>query len=323
MGVRDERDGICPAGSEMRLVSARNATDAGPMPDYGHPIRFGTFVTPLNAPPARAVGLAVLSEELGFDLVTFQDHPYQPRFHDTWTLVTWVAARTSRIGLAGNVHNLPLRPPAVLARAAAGLDLLSGGRVNLGLGTGAFWDAIEAMGGGRLTPGQSVDALDQAIDVIRGIWDVADRTPLRAGGEFHHVDGAKRGPAPAHDIPIWLGALKPRMLRLVGRKADGWLPSQSHLQPGDLARGMAVIDEAAVTAGRDPRDVTRLLNTGSDRPAEELARLALEDGVSVFIITGDDPEAMRRFTAEVGPEVRSLVATGRGTTFQGPGTATA
>ena len=136
-----------------------------------------------------------------------------------------VAARTSRIELAGDVHNLPLRPPAVLARAAASLDLLSGGRVNLGLGAGGFWDAIEAMGGQRLTPGQAVDALDQAIDVIRGVWDVADRSPLRAGGEHHHVDGAKRGPAPAHPIPIWVGGYKPRMLRLVGRKADGWLPT--------------------------------------------------------------------------------------------------
>jgi len=285
------------------------------MPDYGHPIRFGTFVTPLNAPPSQPVELAVLSERLGFDLVAFQDHPYQPRFHDTWTLLTWVAARTSRIGLAGDVHNLPLRPPAVLARAAAGLDLLSGGRVNLGLGAGAFWDAIGAMGGRRLTPGQAVDSVDQAIDVIRGIWDVADRSPLRAGGEIHHVDGAKRGPAPAHPIPIWVGALGPRMLRVVGRKGDGWLPSQPRLQPGDLRRANATIDEAAAAAGRDPRDVTRLLNIAPGQSPEQLARLALEDGISVFIVMGDDVPTMERFAGEIAPAVRSLVADERG----GPG----
>ena len=282
------------------------------MPDYGHPIRFGTFVTPVNAPPQRPVELAVLSEELGFDLVTFQDHPYQPRFHDTWTLLTWVAARTSRIGLAGNVHNLPLRPPAVLARAAASLDLLSGGRVNLGLGTGGFWDAIGAMGGERLTPGRAGDALDQALDVIRGLWDVTDRTPLRAGGDLHHVDGAKRGPAPAHPIPIWLGAYRPRMLSLVGRKADGWLPSAGYLQPGDLARGNAAIDEAALAAGRDPAAITRLLNVGPGAGANDLARLALQDGISVFVVGGDDPDGMRRFAGEVAPAVRELVAAGRG-----------
>ena len=282
------------------------------MPDYGHPIRFGTFVTPVNAPAERPVELAVLSEQLGFDLVTFQDHPYQPSFLDTWTLLAWVAARTERIGLSGNVLNLPLRQPAVLARAAASLDLLSGGRVSLGIGAGGFWDAIEAMGGRRLTPGESVEALDQAIDIAHGIWDAAERRPLRAGGEFHHVDGAKRGPAPAHEIPIWVGAYKPRMLRLVGQKADGWLPSQPYLKPGDLERDNAAIDEAATAAGRDPREVTRLLNIAPGQPAEELARLALEDGISVFVVMGDDPRTLEQFADEIAPQVRSLVADERG-----------
>src|SRR5262249_55044302 len=149
-----------------------------------------------------------------------------------WTLLTWVAAQTTTLRVAGNVHNLPLRPPAVLAQAAASLDLLSGGRFELGLGAGGFWDAIEAYGGRRLTPGQGlgapsqgVDALSEAIDVIRAIWDTSERRGVRVEGEYQRVVGAKRGPAPAHDIPIWLGALKPRMLRLIGRKADGWLPS--------------------------------------------------------------------------------------------------
>src|SRR5690606_24259536 len=122
------------------------------------------FITPLNDPPEQAVDLAVLSEQLGYDLVTFQDHPYQPAFLDTWTLLSWTAARTERIRLSANVHNLPLRPPAVLARAAASLDLLSGGRFELAIGSGAFWDAIEAMGGARLAPADAVTALEQAVE---------------------------------------------------------------------------------------------------------------------------------------------------------------
>src|SRR6201986_5548717 len=106
------------------------------MPEYGHPIRFGSFIPPVNSPASAPVRLAVLSEELGFDLVTFQDHPYQPSFLDTGTLLSWVAAQTSRIQLAGNVLNLPLRQPAVLARSAASLGLLSGGRGGLGLRAG-------------------------------------------------------------------------------------------------------------------------------------------------------------------------------------------
>ena len=125
------------------------------MPDYGLPLRFGTFVTPANRDPQAPVALAKLSESLGYDLVTFQDHPYQAGFLDTWTLMSWVAAQTDRIHIAPNVLNLPLRPPAVTARAAASLDLLAGGRFDLGIGAGGFWDAVEAMGGRRLTPARA------------------------------------------------------------------------------------------------------------------------------------------------------------------------
>jgi len=291
------------------------------MPDYGLPLEFGTFITPTAAPPERAVDLAVLSEQLGFDLVTFQDHPYQPAFLDTWTLLTWTAARTTTIKLAANVHNLPLRPPAVLSRSAASLDLLSGGRFELGLGAGGFWDAIEAMGGRRLEPGQAVDALDEAIDIIRSIWNVGERTPLRLDGEYYSLNGAKRGPAPAHDIPIIIGALKPRMLRLVGRKGDGWLPSFAYIGIDGLRSGNATIDAAAEAAGRDPREIRRLLNVGGaftpqriDRfqgPPEswidDLSTLALDDGVATFILASDDPGVLEVFATEVIPGVRERV----------------
>ena len=152
---------------------------------YGHSLQFGVSLTPRHDSADAVVALAQRSERLGYDLVTFQDHPYQPRFLDTWTLLTWVASRTDRIRVAGNVLNVPMRPPAVLARAAVSLDQLSGGRFDLALGAGGFWDAIEAMGGRRLTPGQAVQALEEAIDIIHGIWDVEDREPLRVPGEFH------------------------------------------------------------------------------------------------------------------------------------------
>src|SRR6478735_9561666 len=293
--------------------------------DYGHSLQLGTFITPTNAAPDVPVGLARLSEELGYDLVTFQDHPYQPRFLDTWTLMTWVAAQTQRIHISANVLNLPMRPPAVMARAAASLDLLSGGRFEMALGAGGFWDAMEAMGARRLTAGESVDALSEAIDVIRGIWDPAERAPLRVDGDYYRRSGAKRGPAPAHDIPIWLGAYKPRMLRLIGEKADGWLPSYGYLKPGQLAAGMTTIDEAAAEAGRDPREIRRLLNiTGrfsrtrggfldgsAEQWVEELLSLALDDGVGTFILGTDDPEILRGFAEEVAPALREALASER------------
>lgn len=285
------------------------------MPDYGHDIQFGTFVQPAAANPERTVELARLSEELGYELVSFQDHPYQVAYLDTWTLLTWVAAQTERIHIAPNVLNVPLRPPAVTARQAVSLDLLSHGRFDLGLGAGGFWDAIAAMGGRRLTPGQSVDALEQALDVIHGLWDVDNRRALHAGGDYHRVDGARRGPAPTRNIPIWIGAYKPRMLRLTGRRADGWVPSLPYLPGGaaEIDRDNAIIDEAARGVGRDPRDVRRLLNVTAPQDGDldawirQLRSFALDQGIGTFIVMGDDPRLLRVFAEEVAPAVREGV----------------
>ncbi|WP_367312950.1 LLM class flavin-dependent oxidoreductase [Demequina zhanjiangensis] len=278
--------------------------------DYGHRLAFGTFVTPGNAQPHAPVALAQLSERLGYDLVTFQDHPYQPRFHDTWTLLSYVAASTETIRLAPNVLNLPLRQPLVYGRAAASLDLLSGGRLDLGIGAGGFWDAIEAMGGRRLTPGQGVDALEEAIDLMRGLWAPEERGGLR-GGDYYPAVGAKRGPQPAHRIPLWIGAYKPRMLRLTGRKGDGWLPSLGYMRPDEIGVHTARIDDAAAAAGRDPGEITRLLNISGGEGADQLADLALTHGFSTFIVASDDPAAMTRFIQETAPEVREAVESER------------
>jgi alkanesulfonate monooxygenase SsuD/methylene tetrahydromethanopterin reductase-like flavin-dependent oxidoreductase (luciferase family) len=172
--------------------------------DYGHDLEFGIFVTPSTQAANAVVELAVLADRVGIDLVTFQDHPYQPTFLDTWTLLSFVAARTSRVKLSANVLNIPLRPPAVVARAVASLDILSGGRAELGLGAGGFHDAIAAMGGPRLTRGQAVDALEEAIDVIRELWDVERPGGARYDGDHYQLSGSRRGPAPLHQVGIWV-----------------------------------------------------------------------------------------------------------------------
>jgi alkanesulfonate monooxygenase SsuD/methylene tetrahydromethanopterin reductase-like flavin-dependent oxidoreductase (luciferase family) len=264
-------------------------------------LRFGVFITPSSAQPEAVVELAVLADQVGLDLVTFQDHPYQPKLLDAWTLLSYVAARTTRIRLAPNVLNLPLRPPAVVARAVAALDLLSGGRVDLGIGAGGFWDAIEAMGARRLTPGQGVDALEEAIDLMRALWGEGRVTQE---GRYYSVKRAAAGPPPRHDVEIWVGAYKPRMLALTGRKGDGWLPSLPYLQPGDLAAGNDAIDKAAVAAGRDPSAIRRMLNLAlPDDPVAEFTRLAREERVDTFIVMTDDPAAIEAL-AEIAEVVR-------------------
>ncbi|MGW0197204.1 LLM class flavin-dependent oxidoreductase [Nonomuraea sp. NPDC003201] len=281
------------------------------MPDYGHELLFSVSFAPSAHQADTVVALSQLAERAGLDLVTFSDHPYQPTFLDTWTLLGYVAAATESIRLAGNVHPLPLRPPAMLAQAAASLDILSHGRFELALGTGGYWDAIASMGAPRLTPGQAVDALEEAIPIIRAAWDTGAPGTIGHHGEHYQVT-APRGPRPAHDIGIWLGAYKPRMLRVTGRLADGWLPSLPYLQDiGKIGEGNAVIDEAAAEAGRSPRDIRRLLNLGEELPAAQLAEIALTYGVSVFILAANDPGRLQRFAQETAPAVRELVAAER------------
>jgi len=297
------------------------------MTDYGHNLLFGTFITPVAQPAMHAVELAMVSERVGLDLVTFQDHPYQSAFYDTWTLLSYVASRTSQIHVSPNVLNLPLRQPAVLARSAASLDLLSGGRFELGIGAGAFWDAIAAMGGRRLTPGQSVDALEEAIQIMREIWATDKPGGVRVNGTYYQVKGAKRGPRPAHDIGIWVGAYKPRILNMTGRVADGWLPTLAYLPGGvaDLEEMNKYIDEGAASAGRDPSSIRRLLNFSGrfgqsgrslfngppQQWAEDLAEITLTYGITGFFLAADDAPSIELFAAEVAPATRELVAAER------------
>lgn len=293
------------------------------MADYGHDLEFGIFVPPVADQVFGVVDLATQADVLGLDLVTFQDHPYQAKFLDSWTLLSSLAGETSNVRLALNVANLPLRPPAVLARSVASLDLISNGRAELGLGAGAFWEAIEAYGGRRLTPGQGVDQLTEAIEVIRKVWDTSERS-IRFEGEYYQLKGAHPGPAPRHPIGIWLGAYKPRMLALTGAKADGWLPSASYAELTELPEMNARIDEAAREAGRDPTEVRRLFNlSGSfgsndgwprgeakDWP-EQLAELTVQQGMSSYILSLNDGESLRLFAEEVAPATRELVAAAR------------
>jgi alkanesulfonate monooxygenase SsuD/methylene tetrahydromethanopterin reductase-like flavin-dependent oxidoreductase (luciferase family) len=298
------------------------------MSDYGHDLRFGLFATPSVDNAAEVIDLTTRADRAGLDMVTFQDHPYQPSMLDTPTLMAYLAGITERVTLGSNVLNLPLRQPAVLARAAASMDILSGGRFELGLGAGSFWDAIAAIGGPRRSPGQALRALGEAIDVIRQVWDTDTRGGVKVDGEFYRITGAKRGPATPHPIGIWLGALGPRMLALTGRAADGWLPSYEYLADGtDTIDEMNQrIDAGTTEAGRDPHAVRRHLNVMSaalgetnrgmlQGPAaqwvDQLTDLAVNHGISGVLIGGDDPHTAEVLAGEIAPAVREAVAAER------------
>ena len=295
------------------------------MGDYGRDLEFGVSVEPLADPPDWARRVALAADRAGLDLVGIQDHPYQRRFLDTWTLISTLVPVTRSIRFFPDVASLPLRPPAMLAKAAASLDVISGGRVEIGLGAGAFWDAIVAMGGPRRSPGEAVRSVEEAIKVMRLVW--SEERSVRFDGEIYSLAGMRPGPRPAHDIGIWVGAYGPRMLGLIGRLADGWVPSLGYISRDRIPEMQRRIDEGAAQAGRDPAEVRRALNVSGkigepgdgpldgppSRGAEELTRLALEFGFDTFVFwpADDQVRQVEIFAGEVVPAVREAVAAGR------------
>jgi alkanesulfonate monooxygenase SsuD/methylene tetrahydromethanopterin reductase-like flavin-dependent oxidoreductase (luciferase family) len=295
------------------------------MPDYGRDLEFGASVEPLADPPDWAARVAVAADRAGLDLFGIQDHPYQRRFLDTWTLISTLVPVTERIRFFPDVSNLALRPPAMLAKAAASLDVLCGGRVEMGLGAGAFWDAVVAMGGPRRTPGEAVRSVEEAIKVMRLVW--SEERSVRFDGEIYSLNGMRPGPQPVHEIGIWVGAGGPRMLRLIGRLADGWVPSMFWASPPRLPEMHRRIDEAAANAGRERREIRRVYNVSGrigaegDGPLEgpvslwieQLTRFTLEFGMDTFIYwpSEERERQVELFAGEVAPAVREAVAAER------------
>jgi alkanesulfonate monooxygenase SsuD/methylene tetrahydromethanopterin reductase-like flavin-dependent oxidoreductase (luciferase family) len=303
--------------------------------DYGHSPEFGYFLIPDADDPAPVLETARLADELGYDLLAVQDHPYQPAHLDTLALLGVILGQTEQVRVFQDVGNLPLRPPAVFAKAAATLDVLSGGRFEAGLGAGAYLDAARAMGAPALTAGESLEALEEAVAILRASWSGAPT--LRFEGRHYRIEGARPGPAPAHPIEIWLGAIKPRALALTGRVADGWAaPLMNGVPPAAAAEAQTVINGAAREAGRDPGEIRRIYNmpgafTGAapapardtdqaivgppEHWAEVLTHLALDLGFGTFVLLGEpDPQMLRTFIEDVAPQVRERVATARAVT---------
>ena len=222
------------------------------MTDYGQTLQFGLSVSPSVDEAGQTAALVALADGAGLDLIAIQDHPYQPRFLDTWSLIAFLAARTEQIRFFPDVANLALRPPAMLAKAAASLDRLTGGRIELGLGSGGFGDAAAAMGGPHRSPAEAVAATEEALQIIRLLTE-QDR-PVTFAGAHYQLHQHRPGPAPAHPLGLWLGVYQPRMLRLTGRLADGWVcPLNLYVPPERVPEAQATIDRAQRARGAHRR----------------------------------------------------------------------
>jgi alkanesulfonate monooxygenase SsuD/methylene tetrahydromethanopterin reductase-like flavin-dependent oxidoreductase (luciferase family) len=219
---------------------------------------FGINIDPGTADPVEAFKRAEIADRQNIDLAMIQDHPYIDRFFDTWMLLATLTARTERVHIGTNVSPVALRPPAMLAKAAASLDVLSGGRVELGIGTGGFAQGIASFGGELPASPEIVPAFEEAVQIIRGLWQ--SEGGFRFEGRYYSLKGTRFGPTPAHPIRIWVGATKPRMFRLTGRLADGVSVSNAYVTESALGHMHRNIDAGAAQAGRKPEEIRRLYN---------------------------------------------------------------
>lgn len=245
----------------------------------------------VNVSTADPVAAATTAERLGFDFVSASDHPCGTHpTYETWTMLTWIAAHTSRIGIATRVLGVPYRNPAMTAKMAETLDRLSGGRLILGLGGGASDDEFRAFGLPVPSARDKVDGLGEAIEIARGLWS---RPAFTYNGRIHHTDSADIEPKPKRRIPIWLGTFGPRALELTGRLADGWIPSLGYVPDERLPVMREQVLDAAVAAGRSPADITCALNMHIETTDGVLDRVNsfMDKGFTAFnfVLGGENP----------------------------------
>jgi len=219
---------------------------------------FGLNVSTSVESGSDPVADARKAEDLGFDFVSASDHLHgeTPSF-ETWTVLSWIAARTSRIRVATRVLGVPYRHPPVVAKMAETFDRLSGGRLILGLGGGASDEEFRAFGLGFRPPRDKVDGLEEAVRIIRGLWSEGEFT---FGGRLYETERAQVEPKPDRPIPIWLGTFGNRALAVTGRVADGWIPSLDMAPPERASLMRERIFAAARDAGRDPGAITCAYN---------------------------------------------------------------
>jgi alkanesulfonate monooxygenase SsuD/methylene tetrahydromethanopterin reductase-like flavin-dependent oxidoreductase (luciferase family) len=268
----------------------------------------------------------------GLDIFSLSDHPYIGERLDAYASVGFVLGRTQRLSGFANVSNLPLRPAPMLARTVTSLSALSGGRIVLGMGAGGLWDRISDMGVPRLSPGEAVNAFEEAIVLVKKLS--GGGPPVTFRGRHYQVEQLE--PAPVAAPPVWTGSVGPRSLAATGRVADGWIPGHAaDWLSGRYKESRPIIDEAAAAAGRDPREIRTVFNLPgriTDRPVaatrdgdgrwvggsvgqwvEELTGAVLEHGASGFMLFSSsggvqDVVSLGRWANEIVPAVREAIA---------------
>lgn len=229
------------------------------------------------AQPSDILPIAMLCERLGFDSVWGNDHmttqryvqrefPQPPNFYEPLVTFTYIAARTTRLRLGTGIIVLPMRHMVVLAKQVATLDQLSGGRLILGVGTGAYREEYEAL----FPDGKDArrgDIVDEGMRALRLLFTERKAT---FRGRYVKFDEVECFPKPQQTpFPIYAGGNHPEVRRRAGEYADGWMPAV--LTPEEVKRGIEDIERAADKAGRDVSrmDIAPQLAVSIGRTREE------------------------------------------------------
>jgi hypothetical protein len=159
------------------------------------------------------------------------------------------------------------------------------------------------------------------MTVIRHMW--SNQRSASFNGQFYTLKGVHPGPMPTHPIKLWIGGYGPKMIDLIGRVGDGWVPSLAYVAPPRIKELQQRIDDSAVRAGRDPAAIERILNIAGhitnggstgllsgpvDQWVDELTTLTLEYGMNAYILMENDLNQVRRFAEDIVPQVRAHVA---------------
>ena len=239
-------------------------------------------------------------EDLGFGWISVWDHfyaatgkPDEATCLEAVAMHAALACATSKVRVGCLVYSVGYRHPAVLAKAITTIDLLSGGRADIGLGAG--WAEVEYRAYGIDYPAAKVrlDQLDEAAACVRGLLH-DDVTSF--DGEYFHLVEARNEPRPAQaKVPVWIGGGgEQRTLRIAARYADGW--NVPFISPEAFAHKCAVLDQHCAEVGRDPGQIRRAINVGLAFTDESLHQQfgKLAEGVRPGVLTGSDEQIVER-----------------------------
>jgi alkanesulfonate monooxygenase SsuD/methylene tetrahydromethanopterin reductase-like flavin-dependent oxidoreductase (luciferase family) len=296
------------------------------------PVVFGFGTDALAGDVPDLLRLTRQADDDGLDLFSLPDHPYLAERLDAYATIGFVLGTTRRLAGLANVTNLPARPAPVLARMVTSLSALSGGRFVLGAGAGGRWDRIADLGVNPLSPGDAVDAFEEAITLIKKLS--GGGPPVTFEGRYYQVHEIP--PAAAATPRVWTGSVGRKSLAATGRVADGWIPGHAAdwLSPR-YRDSRPIIDEAATSANREPSQIRTVYNlpgqiTARPRPKtrdsdgrwlggslsqwiEELTAAVLDHRAGGFILFSPpggtpDPTTLATWAQEIAPAVREAAS---------------